>query len=186
MLAVINHGKYIKEFLIEIFHCTKHQTDQARKMQRENSGLSIPKKEKIIRDRMPQEQIEHFLEFLFSLGLLQDVAFGVNKIKFDNGEEQKVANAILMMKYGHTTSFYKEICQETSYIPMSDTSLWRVLHSIKPSQRKALAGLDNVTAEENNDEDLLYNVNVAIGDVEAYTKHQIQDAQQKIGQNKGI
>ena len=72
------------------------------------------KERKIIRDRMPQEQIEHFLEFLFSLGLLQDVAFGVNKIKCDDGEEQKVANAILMMKYSHTTSFYKEICQETS------------------------------------------------------------------------
>ena len=72
---------------MEIFDCTKHQIDQACKMQRENSGLSILKKEKIIRDRMPQEKIEHFLEFLFSHGLLQGVAFGVNKIKFDNGEE---------------------------------------------------------------------------------------------------
>ena len=68
---------------MEIFDCTKHQIDQARKMERENSGLSIPKKEKIIRNRLPQEKIEHFLEFLFSCGLLQDVAFGVNKIKFD-------------------------------------------------------------------------------------------------------
>ena len=68
---------------MEIFDCTKHQIDQARKMKRENSGLSIPKKEKIIRNRLPQEKIEHFLEFLFSRGLLQDVAFGVNKIKFD-------------------------------------------------------------------------------------------------------
>ena len=141
---------------MEIFDCTKHQIDQAGKMQ--NSGLSIPKKEKIIRDRMPQEKIQRFLEFLFSCGLLQDVAFGVNKIKFDNGEEQKVANAILMMKYGHTTSFYREICQETSYIPMSDTSLWRVLHSIKSSQRKAFAGLDDVTAAGMNGFQVLINV----------------------------
>ena len=86
VLAVINHGKYTKEFLMEIFDCTKHQIDQAHKMQRENSGLSIPKKEKIIRQRIPQEKIQHFLEFLFSRCLLQDVAFGVNKTKFDNGE----------------------------------------------------------------------------------------------------
>ena len=204
--------------------------------------------------------------------MLQDVAYGVNKIKFDNGEEQNIANAILMMKYSHTISFYQEIFQETSYVPMSDTSLWRVLHSIKPSQRKALAGLDDVTAAgmngfkvlqdiaekwkcqdilkslekgkrylksnyparcsedskikshstlfalsdttdadltkssqtldnkdctectdlisslnkvkeivlESKDEDLLYDVNVAIGDVEAYMKHQIRDAQQKL------
>ena len=78
--------------------------------------------------------------------MLQDVAYGVNKINFDNGEEQKVANAILMMKFSHTITFYKEICQETNYLPMSDTSLWRILCGIKPSQRIALSGLDDVTA----------------------------------------
>ena len=66
VLAVIDHGKYTKEFLMKVFNCKKHQIDQARKMQKENSGLSLPKKEKINRDRMPQEKIEHFLEFLFS------------------------------------------------------------------------------------------------------------------------
>ena len=55
---------------------------------------------------MPQEKIEHFLEFLFSRSLLQDVAYGVNKIKFDLGEQQKVPNAILTMKYCHTIAFY--------------------------------------------------------------------------------
>ena len=74
MLAVINHGKCTKEFLMEISDCTKHQIDQARKMQIENSGLSIPKEEKIIRDRMSEEKTELFLEFLFSRSLLQDVA----------------------------------------------------------------------------------------------------------------
>ena len=32
---------------------------------------------------------------------------------------------------------------------------------------------------ESNDEDLLHNVDVAIGDAEAYMKHQTQDSQQK-------
>ena len=41
---------------------------------------------------------------------------------------------------------------------MSDTSLWRVLHSIKPSQRRALAGLDNVTAAGMNSFQVLINV----------------------------
>ena len=99
---------------------------------------------------MPQEKIEHFLEFLFSRGLLQDVAYGINKIKFDSGEQQKVANAILTMTYSHTIVFYKEIYQEINYSPMSDTSLWRVLRGINPSQRKALASLDDFTAAEMN------------------------------------
>ena len=57
-----------------------------------------------------------------------------------------MANSILTLKYSHTIEFYKETCKETDYSPMSDSSLWRVLHGIKPSQRKALAGLDDVTA----------------------------------------
>ena len=72
---------------------------------------------------MPQEKIKHFLEFLLSRGLLQDVAYGINKIKFDSGKQQKVANAILTMKYSHNIAFYKDICQEINYSPMSDTSL---------------------------------------------------------------
>ena len=161
---------------------------------------------------------------------------------------------------------------------MSDTSLWRALHSIKSSQRKALAGLDDVTAagmngfqvlinvankwkcpdiiksfekgkrylksdylvrcresstvksrstlfalsdttstdlskypqtvdnkvctecidlisslnklkqivKESNDEDLLYDINVAIGDIEVYMKHQFRDAQQKLAKTKAV
>ena len=85
VLAVINHSKYSKETLIRIFVCKKHQINQARKIQKEKSGLSIPEKKKIHRCQIPQEKIEHFLEFLFSRGLLQDVAYGVKKIKFDSG-----------------------------------------------------------------------------------------------------
>ena len=44
------------------------------------------------------------------------------------------------------------------YSNVFDTSLWRVLHSIKPSQRKALAGLDHVTAAGMNGFQVLINV----------------------------
>ena len=40
--------------------------------------------------------------------------------------------------------------------------------------------------QESNDEDLLYDVNIAIGDVEAYMKHRIQDAQQKLAKTKAF
>ena len=97
-------------------------------MQAENSSLSIPQKQKQKRCCVSQEKVERFLEFLFSSGLLQDAAYGANKIKFDSGEKQKVANAILTMKYSQTISYYKQMCHETLYSPLSDTSLWRILH----------------------------------------------------------
>ena len=106
----------------------------------------MPHKQKITRSRVPQEKIEHFLEFLLSSGLLQDVAYGINNIKFENGEKQKVSNAILTMQYNHTISYYKNFCLDIGYEPISDSSCWRILKGINPSQRKALAGLDDITA----------------------------------------
>ncbi|CAF1296190.1 unnamed protein product [Didymodactylos carnosus] len=39
---------------------------------------------------------------------------------------------------------YKSICEQTSFIPISDSSLYRIL---RPSQLKTLSGLDNVTTD---------------------------------------
>ena len=82
----------------------------------------------------------------YFLQLLQDVAYGVTKIKYDSREEQKIAHAILTTKFSHTVCMYHESCKEMGYEPLSNSSLIRVLHAIKPSQRKCLAGLDDVTA----------------------------------------
>ena len=76
---------------------------------------------------------------------MQDVAYGVNKIKFDSGGEQKVPNSILTMKYSHTITYYHQFCSDTSFEPFSASTLWRILRGINPSQRKSLAGLDDIT-----------------------------------------
>ena len=77
---------------------------------------------------------------------MQDVAYGVNKIKFNSGDEQKVANSILTMKYDHATAYYCQFCSDTTFKPFSESTLWRILRGINPSQRKSLAGLYYITA----------------------------------------
>ena len=59
-------------------------------------------------------------------------------------EEQ--THAILTTKFCHTVVMYHESCKEMGYEPLSNSSLIRVVHAIKPYQRKCLAGLDDVTA----------------------------------------
>ena len=53
---------------------------------------------------------------------------------------------MLVTKYLHTISFYLEACESSDYNPLSKSSLWRILASIKPSGRKHLGGFDNLTA----------------------------------------
>ena len=47
--------------------------------------------------------------------MLQDVAYGVTKIKHDSGEEQKIVYAILSTKFSHTITFYIESCKIASF-----------------------------------------------------------------------
>ena len=53
---------------------------------------------------------------------------------------------MLTTKFSHYIAMYKESYKELGYSPLSDRSLFRILHSIKPSKRKCLAGLDDISA----------------------------------------
>ena len=44
-------------------------------------------------------------------------AYDINNIKFENGERQKVSNAILTMWYNHTT-YYKKFGLDIGYEPI--------------------------------------------------------------------
>ena len=81
------------------------------------NGLEIPKKATITRNKLNTQKCEHFLDFLFNNKLLQDVAYGVINIKFDNEDCQKIAHAMLVTKYSHTNSFYLDVCKNSDYNP---------------------------------------------------------------------
>ena len=57
-----------------------------------SNGLEIPKKATITRSKLIIQKCENFLDFLFNNEFLQDVAFGVTNLKFDNGDCQKIAH----------------------------------------------------------------------------------------------
>ena len=121
-----DHQKYTKDDIMKTFNCSRYIVDKARKLQSECVGLVIPEKTKQWKiNCLPNAKVEHFLDFLFSSNLMQDVAYGVNKINFDSGDEQKVANSILTMKYSYTTAYYRQFFSDTSFEPISESTLWK-------------------------------------------------------------
>ena len=142
----------IKNDMIKIFNCTKYRIHLARKWRDSNQGkgLCIPEKKKFGRHRLDLNKSEHFLNFIFSSGMVLDVAYGVTKIKYDSGEEQKVPHAILTIEFSHAIAFYTESCKIADFSPLPESSLWKILHATEPSQRKSLAGLANITASGMN------------------------------------
>ena len=154
ILSLVDHKKYTKNNIMKYFPgSTKHQVDKARKYQRET--FVLPAKTKHKRNKLDIRKCEHFLDFIFNSGLLQDVAYGVTNIKFYCGEEQKIAHAILTTKYSHAISFYYQMCSESGYDPLSKSTLFNILKALKPSQRKSLAGLDDIQAAAMNGFDYL-------------------------------
>ena len=87
------------------------------------------------------------MEFLFNSNLLQDVAYGTSILKFDNGSTQTVSKAILTLTKSHTINEYKQYCDNFNMKKLSDSTCWQILKAIKPGQQRAMAGLDNVTAD---------------------------------------
>ena len=136
ILSLVDHQKYSKKEIMQYFQCTKYQVDLARSWKKKCIGSIIPSKKVYIRQKLDLVKSEHFLDYIFNSGLLQDVAYGVHSIVMDSGDKQVVSNAILTTKYSHVIELYKASCPDESIL--SDSSLWRILRSLKPSQRRCL------------------------------------------------
>ena len=113
VLCLIEHENFTKKLLMKVFGCSKYKIDQARKMKNANVGITID-----------QKKAEHFLDFIFNSNLLQDVAYGVMKIKFDSNDVYKISRAVLTAKMRHTIAFYNEVCRSENYSPLLESSLW--------------------------------------------------------------
>ena len=146
ILSLVDHSKYSKKMLRPIFGCSDRSINTARKLRNSAAGLVLPTKVKFKRNRLNMTKANHFIEFLFSSGMVQDVAYGVSNIRFESGIIQTIPNAILTSKYSLAISLYCEICTGCNYEPLSRSTLWRILNQLKPSKRRSLQGLDDITA----------------------------------------
>ena len=73
IISLVDHQKYNKDN-IKTFNCSRYIVDKAQKLRSECVGLAIPEKMKQSKiNRLPLAKAEHFLDFLFSCNLMQDV-----------------------------------------------------------------------------------------------------------------
>lgn len=93
------------------------------------------------------EQLSHFLNFITSAHIIQDLPFGEKKLKLSSGEELTIPNVIRTVIPAHIISQYEELCSEESFKPMGRSTLYRILHVCSASVRKSLQGLDYVSAQ---------------------------------------
>ena len=125
------HGKTVK---MEAFNCSKQKVDEAKKLQVFSDGIKTTDVSKHNRLKLDINKWNHFMDFNFSIGLLQNVAYETSVLKYTNGKKQVVPHAILVARFKHVINYYQKICDE-SFQPLFERTLYRILNELNPSQR---------------------------------------------------
>lgn len=96
--------------------------------------------------RVDHAKLEHFISFITSPHIIQDVPFGEKIIKLSTGEAITTPNVIRTMIPERIVQQYQQYCSETSFTCLSRSTLHRILNVCSASTRKSLQGLDNFSA----------------------------------------
>ena len=107
---------------------------------------------------MNQLKCEHFLDFIFTSGILMDVAYRTANVKYDNGETQTLPHAVLTVRFKHVIGSYIEMCKSSEFQSLGESPLYRILRSLKSSQRKSLSRLDDIMTDGINALDSLLGI----------------------------
>ena len=122
------------------------------------------------------EKLEHFLSFITSAYVVQDLPFGEKLVKLSSNAEIKVPNVIRTMIPEQIVSQYQSHCKESGFSPMSRSTLCRVLKVCSASVRKSLQGLEYFSADGAKAYDDLEEIVQKLGDEHGasltWAKHQ--------------
>ena len=94
----------------------------------------------------PPEMVDHFISFITSQHVVQDLPFGQKKLTLPTGEVLVVPNVIWNIVLERIVQHYQEYCRESNITCLSRSSLLQILDVCSASVRKFLQGLDDITA----------------------------------------
>ena len=134
----------LQEFIPGI---SKRQIDEARR----HADLRGPGKPssppEIRRMRLEATKTDHFLDFISSSSLLQDVSYGTKSLKLDSGEKLLVPAAIRTVIPSRIIKQYQSFCESVEFKPYSERTLFRILDACSASKQVSLQGLDYIATE---------------------------------------
>ena len=99
------------------------------------------------RIRLPLAKVDQFFDFINRPYFYQDVAYGTRVLKLYSREKIAMPNIVRTVKRTTMISQYIQFCEEEKFVPLSRSTLFKILEVRKASQRKSLQGLDNAAAD---------------------------------------
>jgi hypothetical protein len=114
--------------------------------------------------RVNNAQLDHFLCFITSPHVIQDLPFGQRYLHLANGKILETPNVIRSMIPQRIIDQYRQFCVETNFIPFSASTMLRILSSCTATVRKSLQGLNYIAAEGAKAFDDLISITERLGD----------------------
>ena len=112
LLSVVPPEHYSKQKIMKLFNCSRYKVDASRKWRKTYGALTPKPIQKVYHKKLDFSAAKHFINFLFGANLLQDVAFATTTLKYDTGEKQTMARAILTAMKSHVIEEYKKFCSD--------------------------------------------------------------------------
>ncbi|XP_076080552.1 uncharacterized protein LOC143051543 [Mytilus galloprovincialis] len=145
-LIALSHTKKDLQQLIP--GLTVYAINEARKHAKTNGhGAIIPKQLPVFRHRMDKDKLDHALDFFFSPSFHQVSSFGVKEMKLDNGNTVTIPEVVRTACHATLINVYTKFCTETEFLPLSRSTLFKILNACPSSRRTNLKGLDNCAAD---------------------------------------
>jgi hypothetical protein len=147
ILAVIADLVPFKEIQGYIPGLTSHRFEMARRhLIQHGCGVPLPPS-RIHRIRIDEAQLDHFLTFITSPHVVQDLPFGQRYLNLSNGHVLETPNVIRSMIPSRICDQYRQYCEETQVKPFSISTMRRLLDACSATIRKSLQGLDYLSAD---------------------------------------
>ena len=109
------------------------------------SGKPVPTNPQL-RTVIPEVKLAHFLDFITSSHIIQDLPFGAKTITLSSKQIIQVPNVVRNMIPERIVKQYQAYSAESNFTPMSRSTLLRILRVCSASTRKALQGIDYISS----------------------------------------
>ena len=98
------------------------------------------------RQKVPSAQIDHFITFITSSHVVQDLPFGEPTITLSTREAIKVPNMIRTLLPERIVKQYHSYCEEAWFKALGRSTLLRIFSICAASVRNSLQGLDYISS----------------------------------------
>ena len=88
-----------------------------------------------------------FLPLILDPNFIQICSYGTKNIRFDNGDVISIPQILKTACHSLLINMYKKVCFKTNFIPLSDSTHFKILSTCAAAMKSNLSGLDNVPTD---------------------------------------